>query len=231
LEKQIFMKINKYLNVFMVLTFLPIVLMPAADAWSWKTHSDVVDVVYYGLPLNVQQNLDLNTMENASNDPDEIFHDFTYHSYPKSYEKAIYWLNSGKTAYDSGNYENASYDYGVACHYISDTFSAPHGVSGESSSDHSKYENHAKKLTPMLTGVSGDLNSMMQNGKNQGSVSWDEWLQSNDDSIIQKNLDQGTSACLAAVNNSINNGTTVTTNSESKSFIDSIVAIIKGLFK
>ena len=204
--------------------------MPTADAWSWKTHSEIVDVVYYGLPTDVQEKLDLKTMENASNDPDEIFHDFTYHSYPKSYDKAVYWLDLGKNAYYSGNYENASYDYGVASHYISDTFSAPHGVSGESSSLHSKYEDHAKKLTPALTSVNGDLNTLMMNGKNQGAASWNEWLQTDDDSIIQNNLDQGTSVCLFAVNNSINNDTGSVVTPESRSFIDYIVDGIKSLF-
>ena len=122
------------MSLSMVLVLSLLVVMPASDAWSWKTHSQIVDAVYNGLPSDVQKNLNLGIMENASNDPDEIFHDFTYHSYPNSYNKSIYWLNLGKNAYNSGNYENASYDYGVACHYISDTFSAPHGVSGESSS-------------------------------------------------------------------------------------------------
>ena len=197
------MNFNKILNLMVVFMISLLIMVPASDAWSWKTHSQVVDVVYYGLPSDVQRNLNLGIMENASNDPDEIFHDFTYHSYPKSYNKSIYWLNLGKTAYDNGDYENASYDYGVACHYISDTFSAPHGVSGESSSLHSKYEDHAKKLTPVASSVNGDLNSLMENGKIEDSKSWDSWIQTNDDSIIQKNLDNGTSVCLQAVKTSV----------------------------
>lgn len=204
-------------------------MMPASDAWSWKTHSQIVDVVYYGLPADVQKNLNLEIMENASNDPDEIFHDFTYHSYPKSYNKSVYWLNLGKTAYDSGNYENASYDYGVACHYISDTFSAPHGVSGESYSLHSKYEDHAKKFTPAASPVNGDLNSLMENGKVQDSESWNSWIQTNDDSIIEKNLDNGTSVCLSAVKTSITGNTGVDTNKKSESIIDVIINFFKKL--
>jgi hypothetical protein len=203
------------------------VMMPASDAWSWKTHSDIVDVVYYGLPVDVQGKLDLNTMRDGSNDPDEIFHDFTFHSYPKSYEKAKYWLDQGKVAYDRGDYGNASYDYGVATHYISDTFSAPHGVSRESSADHSKYENHAKKLSPIATYANGDLNTVLQDGKNQGAVSWSSWLQSDDDLIIQDNLNRGASASLSAVKDSINSTNSST---ESTSFIDYILNLIKNLF-
>lgn len=204
-------------------------MIPASDAWSWKTHSQIVDVVYYGLPSDVQKNLNLGIMENASNDPDEIFHDFTYHSYPNSYNKSIYWLNLGKNAYDSGNYENASYDYGVACHYISDTFSAPHGVSGESSSQHEKYEEHAKKFTPVAGPINGDLNSLMQNGKIQGSTSWNNWIQTNDDSIIEKNLDNGTSVCLFAVKSSITVNGSIDNNKNSESIIDIILSFFKKL--
>ena len=142
--------------------------MPISDTWTWKTHSDIVDVVYYGLPVDVQQKLDLNAMRDGSNDPDEKFHDFTYHSYPKSYDKAKMWLDQGKAAYDKGDYINASYDYGVASHYISDTFTPNHTLSPENYADHSKYENHAKKLTPIATPVNGNLNTIMQDGKNQG---------------------------------------------------------------
>jgi len=224
------MNFNKILNLMVVFMISLLIMLPASDAWSWKTHSQVVDVVYYGLPSDVQRNLNLGIMENASNDPDEIFHDFTYHSYPKSYNKSIYWLNLGKTAYDNGDYANASYDYGVACHYISDTFSAPHGVSGESSSLHSKYEDHAKKLTPVASSVNGDLNSLMENGKIEDSKSWDSWIQTNDDSIIQKNLDNGTSVCLQAVKTSVTGNSSEATNTKSESIFDVILNFFSKLF-
>lgn len=223
------MKLIRYMNLTLVLILSLLMLMPASDAWSWKTHSQIVDTVYYGMPSDVQKNLNLGIMENASNDPDEIFHDFTYHSYPNSYNKSIYWLNLGKTAYDSGNFENASYDYGVACHYISDTFSAPHGVSGESSSLHSKYEDHAKKFTPVANPVNGDLKNLMENGKIQDSNSWNNWIQTKDDSIIEKNLDNGTSVCLSAVKGSITGNSSMDTTKKSESIVDIIVNFFKKL--
>lgn len=178
--------------------------MPAAEAWSWITHSDIVDSVYYGLPVDVQQKLNLNSMRDGSNDPDEKFKDFRYHSYPKSYGKAKNWLDKGKGAYDNGNYNEASYDYGVASHYLADTFSAPHGVSREAYSDHSRYEDQAKKLKPTATYISGDLNSLMQNGYKHGGTSWNEWLQSKNSAIIQNNLNNGASVSLSAIKDSIN---------------------------
>ncbi len=210
--------------LLIVITIFSLVLMPATDAWSWKTHSDIVDVVYYGLPVEVQQKLDLNSMRDGSNDPDEKFHDFTYHSYPKSYEKAKSWLDQGKAAYDRGDYMNASYSFGVATHYISDTFSAPHAVSGENSADHSKYENRAKKLIPVATYAKGDLNTVLQDGKTQGTTSWSSWLQTKDDAILQNDLNRGASASLSAVKDSIND------NSTPESFIDYVFRVLRNLF-
>ncbi|MTK64699.1 MAG: phospholipase [Methanobacterium sp.] len=224
------MNFNKIFNLMTVFMISLLIMMPSSDAWSWETHSQIVDVVYHGLPSYVQRNLNLEIMENASNDPDEIFHDFTYHSYPKSYNKSVYWLNLGKTAYDAGDYQNASYDYGVACHYISDTFSAPHGVSGESSSLHSKYEDHAKKFTPVASHVSGDLNSLMENGKIEDSKSWDSWIQTNDDSIIEKNLSNGTSICLQAVKTSVTGNSSGYVDKKSESIFNSILNFLYKLF-
>lgn len=193
----------RFLKPGLIFLILCLAIAPISDAWTWDTHSAIVDVIYQGLPVDVQQKLDLNMMRDASNDPDEVFKDFTYHSYPKSYDKAQYWLNQGKSAYDRGDYKNASYDYGVASHYISDTFSAPHCTSGESSADHTKYEDQAKKLTPIATYSSGDLKTKMEAGYNQGKTSWDQWLKTKDSSIIRNNLNMGASAALSAIKDSI----------------------------
>ncbi|MGV8143320.1 MAG: zinc dependent phospholipase C family protein [Methanothermobacter sp.] len=194
----------RYVKFGMLFLVISLVFAPASSAWNWQTHSQIAEAIYHGLPSDVQQKLDLNIMKEASNDPDEIFKDFRHHSYPKSYQKAESWLEQGKTAYDRGDYENASYCYGVASHYISDTFSAPHCVSKESSSDHSKYEDQAEKLTPVATYTSGDLNLKMEDGYNQGKTSWSEWLQTHDEAIVQENLNMGASAALSAIKDSIN---------------------------
>ncbi|MDD1774635.1 MAG: zinc dependent phospholipase C family protein [Methanobacterium sp.] len=195
----------KYLKYCSILLIIILISIPSASAWSWQTHSQIVDAVYHGLPDEVQKNLDLNVMREASNDPDEIFKDFYYHSYPKSYAKAQTWLSKGKEAYNRGDYRNASYCYGVASHYISDSFSAPHTISKESSSDHSKYEDQAEKLTPVAKYTASELKTKMEEGYNQGKTSWANWLQTKDSSIIQNNLNMGASAALSAIADSINN--------------------------
>lgn len=198
------MRLRLIVHVLLFFMAIMVFLMPAADAWSWKTHSDIVDAVYYGLPVDVQQKLNLNAMRDGSNDPDQIFKDFRYHSYPKSYGKAKMWLDKGKTAYDNGNYNEASYDYGVASHYISDTFSAPHAVSREAYTLHQEYEDQAKSLKPTATYRNGDLNIQMQNGYNQGAISWDQWLQTKNSAIIQKNINTAASVSFSAIKDSIN---------------------------
>jgi hypothetical protein len=200
-----------------------IIFAPSSTAWSWETHSNIAEAVYYGLPPEIQNNLNLELMKNASNDPDEKFKDFTYHSYPKSYEKAKTWLDKGKTAYDKGEYGEASTDYGIASHYISDTFSAPHGVSKEASSDHTKYEDTSSKLKPVATYKSGDLNTILQEGYTQGGGSWNEWLQTKNSDIIQKNLNDGASASLSAIQDSINS-------TASPNLISSLYSFILNIF-
>lgn len=199
------MSTRKHLTVFILFIVLVLGMAPSAEAWTWKTHADVAEVVYYGLPIEVQKNLDLEIMRNASNEPDEVFKDYRHHSYPKSYDKAMSWLDKGKLAYDRGDYTESSFDYGVATHYISDSFAAPHCVSKEKSSDHSRYDNQAKKLRPVATyNDSVDLNTWIGKGFNQGTEDWAVWLDTGDTSIIQTNLNEGASASLVAVNKSIN---------------------------
>ena len=215
--------------VFLILTIITLSTIPASSAWSWDTHSQIIDTVYQGLPSEVGKNLNLEVMENASIVPDKVFNDKTYHSYPKSYQKAKTWLEKGKSAYDAGNYQEASYDYGVASHYISDTFSAPHGVSKESSSDHSSYENQGSKLKPTATYKTGDLKTLMENGYNQDGVSWNDWIQTKDTKIVQNNLNDAASVTLSAISNSINatpNSTTSTSNNFLSSLYEFIMSFI-----
>ncbi len=217
-------------RAFLILMIITLSTIPASFAWSWDTHSQIIDTVYHGLPSDVQKNLNLEVMENASIVPDKVFNDKTYHSYPKSYEKAKTWLDKGKAAYDAGNYQDASYDYGVASHYISDTFSAPHGVSKESSSDHTSYENQGSKLKPTATYKTGDLKTLMENGYNQDGVSWNEWMQTKDTKIVQNNLNDAASVTLSAISNSINVNATTSSTTSNSNILSSLYDFIMGLF-
>lgn len=190
---------KKVFNILMIFMVVSFVFMPTSSAWTWKTHSDIADSIYYKMPHNVQKKLSLSAMRDGSNDPDEKFHDFRSHSYPYSYTRATNWLNKGKYYYRTGKYKQASYCFGVASHYISDTFSAPHCVSGESSSAHTKYENQAKSLKPVITYRSGSLNTLMKNGYSQGKTSWKNWSKKKNRAYVQYNLNNGASASYTAI--------------------------------
>lgn len=183
----------------MVFIVFSLSIAPSAEAWTWKTHSNIVDVSYNNMPKDIKQKLNFASMRDGSNDPDEKFKDFGYHSYPKSYDKAIYWLNRGKDSYRRGDYNYASYCFGVASHYISDTFSAPHCVSGESSSLHTKYENQANSLTPKVWYMNGDLKTIMYNGYKQGIISWNNWVRYQNQKYVQNDLDRGAAASYTAI--------------------------------
>lgn len=195
---------NKIILMSLFLITIPLLQMPAVSAWNWNTHEEIVESNYYSLPADMQQNLNLEVMKKGSNDPDFEFFDFKYHGYPNSYEKATYWLNEGQDRYKHGDYYYASYCYGVASHYITDSFSAPHAAS-MSGSNHILYEAKASFLTPKATQITGDLNSTMYEGDLNGEKSWKRWIKSKDDSLIQNDLNRATGASYNAIYSSIIN--------------------------
>lgn len=175
----------------------------AVSAWDWNTHEEIVESNYHSLPEDMQQNLNLNLMKKGSTAPDFVFFDFKYHSYPNSYEKAIYWLNKGKFYYKKGDFYYASYCYGVASHYITDSFSAPHAA-GVGGIQHNIYEIKGSFLKPKMIQIKGDLKSNMYKGDLNGAKSWNMWIKSKNDSLIQNDLDHATGASYNAVYSSLN---------------------------
>lgn len=180
-------------------------LMVSSDAikWPWPGHASVAEAVFKQLSDDLKKNLDIKKMKDGSNDPDEKFKDTRNHSYPNSYKKAIEWLGKGKKQYDQKNYEDASYSFGVATHYISDTFAAPHCVSKESSKDHHNYEIVADDITPNINYVSGDLDTMMKNGVEIGKKDWKNWIKTKDKSIVQQGVDRGASVAYSAIKDTL----------------------------
>ncbi len=169
--------------------------------WGWPGHASVAEAVFLTLPADVQKNLNLEKMKDGSNDPDEKFHDTRAHSYPASYKRAMKWLDKGQTSYEEKNYDDASYSFGVATHYISDSFAAPHCVSKESGKEHHKYEIVADTFTPNITYLEGDLESQMKKGVELGKADWKLWLKTQDREIVQQGVDRGASAAYTAIKN------------------------------
>jgi hypothetical protein len=190
---------KKTLKILFLLIAVSLIPIAPAEAWSATTHHEIAGETYYALPSNVQEKLSLEAMQDGSDDPDVKFFDFQNHHYPASYDKANYWLDKGKDSYNRGNYTYASYCFGVASHYISDSFSAPHCEAGSSNLAHTLYETRAMFLTPQITLSSGNLESSLFEGNLEGKTDWEGWLGNEDDSYIQKDLNNAASASYAAV--------------------------------
>ena len=193
---------NKVIIMSIFLITIPLLQIPAVLAWNWNTHQEIVESDYYSLPADMQQNLNLDIMKKGSLVPDFVFFDFKYHSYPNSYQKANYWLNEGQKNYKNGDFYYASYCYGVASHYISDSFAAPHAA-GIFGPNHNLYELKASFLKPEVVNVTGDLNSTMYNGDSNGEKSWKSWIKSENNSLVQNDLNHATGASYNAMYSSL----------------------------
>lgn len=190
---------KSYIKALCLLLIISIVLMPCDFAWKWDTHREIVYKTYSSMPSNIKKNLDLNAMKDGSNDPDEKFKDWRNHEFPGSYYKAQEWLKKGKYAYSKKNYRNASYCFGVASHYISDTYSAPHGAH-YLPTPHSEYEAQANKLTPaIISGYNKDLYTSMKQGDAQDRIDWNLWKKTRKSSIAQNDLNQATTSTYFAI--------------------------------
>lgn len=180
---------------------VPLLISPAA-AWDVQNHQDIASKVYYSLPQSVQHNLNLNEMKRGSIAPDVVFKDYNpNHQYPASATQAQIWINKAKKAYKNKDYKYASYCFGVASHYITDTFSAPHAVAGETLAQHVAYENQAIKMKPSIRYKSGSLSSLLRYGYLQGRQDWSLWLKTKSKSIPQRDLNNAGSAAYSIIRN------------------------------
>ncbi|WP_321421756.1 zinc dependent phospholipase C family protein [uncultured Methanobacterium sp.] len=166
-------------------------------------HSHVIDAVYNALPPEMKNNLKIDIMEDSSDDPDQKFKDMVKHHYPPSYKEATKWLTEGQTSYKAKDYDRASYCFGVASHYITDTFMAPHCVERESSKEHHNFEKKMESLTPNAVELKGSLDSLMKVGVEQGQKDWQAWLKTRDETILQSEADKAASASYTFIKNAI----------------------------
>lgn len=170
-----------------------------ASAWEWKAHKKIVDEVYVNLPGDVKQNLHpyLEVMKDGSTYPDTIEGDKINHGYPGSYNKTNYWLDKGKIAYEKSDYKEAAWCFGVASHYITDTFSAPH--SGWINNKE-KYWQIGNDLNPKKHDFHySNLESMLNYGKERAANTIGNWNKTEDRDIVQQDLNRGTSAVYEAI--------------------------------
>ncbi len=217
------MKKSFIISLFLIGVFF--LQIPAASAWNWNTHQEIVESNYNTLPSDMKQNLDLNAMKDGSDDPDFKFFDFQYHRYPDSRIKMDEWLNKGQEHYKNGDYYSASYCFGVASHYITDSFAAPH-CAGFKGPDHTLYETKASLIKPELKRTDGNLNSLLIDGQSTGKSDWNNWINIKNDSYIQNDLNKATDASYSTIYNSISNSHPVEGNKSNNNFLMSIISLI-----
>ena len=182
---------------------IPLLVSPVS-AWGLQTHENIASQVYYSLPVSVQHKLNLNEMKEGSIAPDVVFKDNTKHVYPASVAPAQLWLNRGKIAYMARNYNYASYCFGVASHYISDSYSAPHCVLGEADALHAAYEKQGLSMTPVVVYRPGEsVKSLLSYGYRQGQIDWKLWLKNQNTGITRIDLNHAGSAAYTLIRNYI----------------------------
>lgn len=180
----------KYLIFFII--FL---LIPQAHAWGFQTHKNIIEYVYLNLPLETQQKLNLTRLEEGSIMPDLVFKDTTKHHYPYSLLEAKKWLN---------NDSDLSLNIGIASHYITDSFAAPHNIFGENYKDHAAFEKQIETYSPIVS--CSNYNFKLEDLKigTLNSKDWPIWLKTKDKSIPQREVDQATKFLFSIVLQKLN---------------------------
>lgn len=197
--------IREITKSLIVLIVVSLIFSPSVSAWHVITHESIAEKIYYEMPLNVQYNLNLSEMRVGAAAPDLIFKDGENggHKYPKSYQKAIKWLKKGKTAYREVKYNYASFCFGVASHYISDSYVVTH-CANISKLDHVYYEkvakemkpsavwymgNQIKGMNPSIAGHNHRLKSELTEAHKTGETRWGMWIEKKDRGLVQLDLD------------------------------------------
>jgi hypothetical protein len=202
--------INKILSILIVFLVSMMVFAPATYAWQYNTHKNIITKVYDQLPTSVRTHLNLDLMLNGSTDPDSnktislpftkinFVNDMNNHVYNKTYNKTVYWLKKARSAYNASKYDEASYYFGVASHYIADTGSGPHCVTNDTRTTHRLYESQAFNMTPVINvnsiKTTGTVINTLLNEYNFGKTEWNNWNKSkNNPKYVQANLNYDTS--------------------------------------
>jgi len=178
---------HKFMKKLLILIFL-VLLSSSVFAWNWNNHKLIVDTVYYNIDINTQRNLNLTLIREGSIAPDKDFHDNVLHHYPPTYELSLKWLEAAKSNYSNGDFNKASYAFGVAAHYISDSFVAPHYISKEPYKLHSEFESVKYKPKTKCFYQNYNLDTRLKIAS-QNKDDWEKWLISKDSSIPERELE------------------------------------------
>lgn len=171
------------MNKPVLLIFVFILLAINVNAWNSKTHESLVENVYYSMPENLQNKLNLTELKYGSTAPDLVFHDTVRHHYPQSQQLAYNCLQN------ITDLKTFSYNFGVASHYITDSFVSPHYISKEEQKDHTAFETFKNyTIKTNCANYNHTLNDLYLGEKNKED--WQPWLDTKNPAIPQKELEQ-----------------------------------------
>ncbi len=163
-------RIFKFMVVFLIAFYL---VLPQASAWQWQAHTAIVDKIYDDLS---SKGYHLNEKEMASGavwpDKHDLSDNKANHKWPSSIKKTIECLDKAKAAYHQGDINLESFYYGMATHYITDTFAAPHC---SWMTDKNGYYNLGDQLSPSydrnLQFQNNNIDELLTYGYNTGKIS------------------------------------------------------------
>ena len=190
-------KIIKY-SIFLLLVL--IMAMDSSSAWNagqGKTHELIVSQLYQDMPTSISQNLNLAEMKKGANYPDVLDSQSKWkHAYSASTDYAYKYMNMAMKDYQNAMktsnptlkakyFNDESFHLGMASHYISDTFAAPH-TTGKMKNYQSfyTYAEQIKQIYPTKTPLPvvnlkthNGLKTFLQFGKTEGYKVAQYWNQ------------------------------------------------------
>ncbi|MBI2148833.1 zinc dependent phospholipase C family protein [Candidatus Woesearchaeota archaeon] len=205
----------KYFILLIVL-----LLIPQVHAWKWETHQNIIEYIYFNLPIEAQQQLNITKLKEGSITPDKDFKDHKLHHYPKSLIEAEKWLN---------NDTDISFNMGIASHYITDSFAAPHNINGEDYKLHSAFENQVKNYYPNTKCYNYKLKIQDLSKGTKTSEEWKIWLKTKDRIIPEKEVDESTKLLFSIILNKLNLTCIKNTEIEEVSYINKRKIILISL--
>ncbi len=164
-------------------------LLFVVSSWTWPTHEHIAEKAVSS--LSIADKLNFTELKRGARAPDEVFRDFVNHHYPSSYKMATQWVSYSKEEFIAEHYNNASYGFGVASHYITDSFAAPHNVFFENPSLHTLFENQVRNYIPTSLCVQKGYNLFSDlDFRKKGKKDWNEWIITKNERIPRREVEE-----------------------------------------
>lgn len=190
--------------LFAILVSSTVTMAPAHSiAWNRATHEAIADFLYHRTPSQYKDHLIRSEMVTGSTLPDRWKKDpakkeyNSYHKYDGSVDKTKHFMIRAEEEFKAGSYAAASRDFGIASHYISDTFAANHygDCGGKWHLEYYHQANHFR-LRIFRDSYKG-IDTILKDGFEEAKKSIVKWDKTRSSEITRRNLDDAVSAVSA----------------------------------